>query len=346
MDIESSKLEHKRLNFNLKFMDEDKESDVHEFEAIATTFGNKDRDGDIIQAGAFDEGLKSIDPKLLWQHDMRQPLGTISDIDVNDERITFKGSMPKADEFVAGRVMPQLRHGTLDISIGFMMDDMEWKDEDRIITKGTLFEFSLVTIPANPRATVTDVKTVVPFQDLPLADIDMRWDSTAAIGHVRDFTDSDEEPSRGYRSAFLWFDRGNADEFTAYKLPIADVVDGSLKAVPRGIFAAAAAMQGARGGVDIPDGDRAGVIRNIERYYDKMGRESPFEKGFSPDEIKTLARGDLVKFLRSEPLLSKSGAEYLSQGIMGGSGQAADEEADELRYLSETLNNLRSSSNA
>ena len=46
--------------------------------------------------------------------------------------------------------------------------------------------------------------------------------------------------------------RRQTDNFTAYKLLIADVVDGRLVAVPRGIMAAANVMQGGRAGVDLP----------------------------------------------------------------------------------------------
>ena len=65
--------------------------------------------------------------------------------------------------------------------------------------------------------------------------------------------------------------------FGSYKLPIADVIDGRLRAVPKAVFAAAGAMRGARGGVDIPDADRKGVIRHLEKYYAKMDLESPFD---------------------------------------------------------------------
>lgn len=113
-------------------------------------------------------------------------------------------------------------------------------------------------------------KAVVDFQDLPLGARDAEWDSDAALGRWREASGSTEEPSDDYRQAFVWYDDEDAENFGAYKLPIADVVDGTLTAMPRGIFAAAMAIEGARGGVDIPDDDMAGVREHLESYYAKM----------------------------------------------------------------------------
>jgi hypothetical protein len=38
------------------------------FEGYGAVFGNRDRDGDIVQKGAFAESLKARTPALLWQH--------------------------------------------------------------------------------------------------------------------------------------------------------------------------------------------------------------------------------------------------------------------------------------
>jgi hypothetical protein len=69
-----------------------------------------------------------------------------------------------------------------------------------------------------------------------------------------------------------------ADEFTACKLPIADVIDGRLGAVPRAVMAAAQVLEGARGGVRLPDMDVAAVKRSVGRYYEKMGEEAPSKR--------------------------------------------------------------------
>src|SRR5690606_26696281 len=104
-----------------------------------------------------------------------------------------------------------------------------------------------------------------------------------------------------YRRAFVWYDSANPENFGSYKLPIADVIDGELRAVPRAIFTAAAVVQGARGGVDIPDSDMPGVRNHLARYYRKMGETTPWERD-SLDlllaEIKAGRRNSAADFER------------------------------------------------
>ncbi len=82
-----------------------------------------------------------------------------------------------------------------------------------------------------------------------------------------------------YRDAHVWYDGGNSDNFTAYKLLIADVIDGKVRAVPRAIMAAGNVMQGSRGGVDLPDQDIDRVKSHLAKYYKKMGEDAPWERG-------------------------------------------------------------------
>ena len=119
--------------------------------------------------------------------------------------------------------------------------------------------------------------TVTPFKDFPLADRDREWDGAAAEKRVRTWAGAEDEPNQKYRDAHVWYDGDKKDNFTAYKLLIADVVDGRLVAVPRGVMAAAAVMQGSRGGVDLPAGDVDRVKSHLAKYYRKMDDEPPWE---------------------------------------------------------------------
>lgn len=118
---------------------------------------------------------------------------------------------------------------------------------------------------------------VTTFHDLPLAERDRAWDGDEAEKRVRRWAGAEDEPNQKYRDAYLWYDADNKDNFTAYKLLIADVVDGRLKAVPRGIMAAGNVLQGARGGVDSPKADQERVKSHLAKYYRKMDATAPWE---------------------------------------------------------------------
>jgi hypothetical protein len=120
--------------------------------------------------------------------------------------------------------------------------------------------------------------SVTAFQDLPLADRDREWDGAAAEKRVRKWAEATDEPNGKYRDAHVWYDRDKKDNFTSYKLLIADVIDGTLQAVPRGIMAAGAIMQGSRGGIDLPDNDIERVKSHLAKYYAKMDDTAPWDR--------------------------------------------------------------------
>ena len=119
--------------------------------------------------------------------------------------------------------------------------------------------------------------SVTAFRDLPLADRDREWDGDAAEKRVRKWAGAEDEPNEKYRNAHVWYDADKKENFTAYKLLVADVVDGTLKAVPRGVMAAGAVMQGSRGGVNLPKDDVPRVKSHLAKYYKKMDDTAPWE---------------------------------------------------------------------
>jgi hypothetical protein len=117
------------------------------------------------------------------------------------------------------------------------------------------------------------------FQDYPLADRDQEWDGAAAEKRIRAWADARDEPNAKYRNAHVWYDSDKRDNFTAYKLLIADVVHGQVRAVPHGIMAAGNIMQGARGGIDLPAQDIDRVKSHLAKYYKKMDEDAPWDRG-------------------------------------------------------------------
>lgn len=115
------------------------------------------------------------------------------------------------------------------------------------------------------------------FQDLALAERDRAWDGDAAEKRVRKWAGAEEEPNQKYGDAHLWYDSEKKQNFTAYKMLVADVVNGKLVAVPRAIMAAAGVLDGARGGVNIPDGDIDRAKSHLAKYYKKMDESPPWK---------------------------------------------------------------------
>lgn len=120
---------------------------------------------------------------------------------------------------------------------------------------------------------MTAIRTNLPVYE----NEDQEWDSGAAIKRVKDWaSDSDGNIDFGkYKKAFFWVDSEGGDKQGDYKLPFADVTDGELKAIWRGVAAAMGALMGARGGMNMPDEDKMAVHAAISVYYKKFGKEPP-----------------------------------------------------------------------
>ena len=274
-----------------------------------------DRGADKFIRGAFRESIEDHREKCrqirLKDHHGRTIGGFPIDTVKEDDRGLYGEGEINLDVQQGREAFALAKQGVLsDFSIGYIADDYEIVDKIREISKSQVFEGSIVDEPMNILANITEVKTVIPYQNLPLADRNRPWDAEQAVARVRQHTGSDDEPSGSYKNAFLWFDEENKDNYGAYKLPISDIVDGRMVAVPRGIFAAAGAMRGARGGVNIPEAERAGVIANINKYYAKMDLESPFneESSFRIDDIESLDERTLEGLLKSGVSFSSKNA--------------------------------------
>lgn len=157
-----------------------------------------------------------------------------------------------------------------------------------------------------------DENATSPFQDYPM--VDQAWDGAAAVNRVRRFMNAEEKPNNRYRNAFFWYNNEESENFGAYKLPFADVVDGQLVANIRAVNAANAAMAGARGGVAIPAADRSRVQSHIDRYREKWQREQ--DKGEADRAFNQSNKGgkpmDMMQLKAEHPALF---AEAVAVGV-------------------------------
>lgn len=142
---------------------------------------------------------------------------------------------------------------------------------------GDLLARTLATPPAPPaeapKALEPDAtKGASGKADWPLAERDRAWDSGAAHKRILDWAGggdgSDGFSPAKMKSVHFWFDASAPDKVGSYKLLYCDVVDGSVKAIPRAIFA----CTGSHGvdAADIPEADKAAIKKRIERQYARM----------------------------------------------------------------------------
>jgi HK97 family phage prohead protease len=163
--------------FSVKNIEE--EQDFFRFKGYASTFGNVDLGGDKVMPGAWTETLKEIKESgtvvpILWQHNHSEPLGVYDVIGEDAKGLFVDGRMPKADSFVTGRVMPQMKIGSigkLSIGYGIKKDGFKWKGDVRELHSLKLFETSLVTFPMNTDADILSFKAI---DFSTLADVEIR----------------------------------------------------------------------------------------------------------------------------------------------------------------------------
>lgn len=116
-------------------------------------------------------------------------------------------------------------------------------------------------------------------EDWPLSERDHAWSNSAADDRIRKWASSDGSGDKEkmdwakYRSVHFWYDDKNDKSFGGYKLLFCDVLSNQVTAIWRGVTACAGSVQGSRGGLDIPDSDKAGVKAKIASYYKKAKKK-------------------------------------------------------------------------
>jgi hypothetical protein len=132
------------------------------FAGYASVFGIIDSQNDVVMKGAFQNSLKKRagDVKLLWQHQVGEPIGVFSLIREDSHGLYVEGRLLL--DLQRGReAYSLLKNGAIKgLSIGYSVVAADYNGDDniRLITDLQLWEISLVTFPANEAAVVTSVK--------------------------------------------------------------------------------------------------------------------------------------------------------------------------------------------
>ncbi len=131
------------------------------FSGYASVFNTLDSQGDRILKGAFLKSLKEKEPpKMLWQHDAKEPIGIWHIIKEDQNGLYVEGQLLL--DIQRGReAYSLLKKGVLDgLSIGCSVKDADFSGGEgaRDLKEVELLEISLVTFAANKDAKVTAVK--------------------------------------------------------------------------------------------------------------------------------------------------------------------------------------------
>jgi HK97 family phage prohead protease len=131
------------------------------FEGYASTFDNADIVGDVFRKGAFD-AADTATTRMLLNHDHSMVIGKWLDMQQDDHGLFVRGELTPGHS-VAQDVYASLKHGAITaMSVGFRIgESTENKSGGRDILKADLIETSLVAVPANSMAQITEVRSAI-----------------------------------------------------------------------------------------------------------------------------------------------------------------------------------------
>jgi hypothetical protein len=132
-----------------------------EFEGYGAVFRNVDLGGDVILPGAFKASLDAQErlPPMFWMHQPDQVPGKWLAMREDRHGLLVKGVL--ADTELGRETHTLLKmEAVTGLSIGYYVKDQEFTDDgSRILKEVELVETSIVSMPMNPLAQVSAVKT-------------------------------------------------------------------------------------------------------------------------------------------------------------------------------------------
>lgn len=306
---------------DISFSKEDEDKGI--FSGYAAVFGlvenawNPYGGGVYLESGAFKKTLseRKTPFKVLWNHNTDLPIGNTLDISEDNRGLKFSAKL-NLDIRTAREVFSNIKAGVVDeMSIGFTPIKYAKDDETGDVTfnEVRLSEISPVSFPANPAARISSVMNAqwssgpVGYQNLDIAPIDTPWNRADAESRIREWSESSDDNI--YRSGFLWAD-SNEDKTIECKLPIGDIVDGNLVAIPGGLFAAAALIESHSAQIKQAEANQLRMV--LGRYYNSMNITPPWQRdgALNADEINALIEIKLDALrAHAEPVTTRNESE-------------------------------------
>ena len=238
--------------------------------------GEPTGDGRLLETGAL--YWETLPLALIWDRQegdhTAMTVGSVTRIWRDGGKVMAEGDLSDSedDETRAAvlRVRELLAEGAVGVSVGLDSETVERRVDPDLLPDEDMAIYA--ALGGDPT--------------LPVADRNRPWSGAAARNRVFErASNSDGTVDVGLlRRAFLWQDP-DADPATkqAWKLGVADIVDGTLTLIPRGVVATAGG-RGVSAVAGMSDADRARVEARICRLYDRV-RETHDDFGDCPFSV-------------------------------------------------------------
>lgn len=152
------------------------------------------------------------------------------------------------------------------------LDDGRLEDTRELLEWGYASAFSITGMTVTAGMSNDKGKGAVRTHSIGV--VDAEWSADENVKRLAD--DADEET---YRNMFAWEPESDEDreDKSAWKFPHHSVGENGSpgEANFQAVASAIAALNGARGGADIPDVDRSGVYDHLAKHYRDFGEEPP-----------------------------------------------------------------------
>ncbi len=164
------RIKRRQFGFELKALDE-----KGAFSGYGSIFGNTDSYRDVVMPGAFagtlaDWQTRDALPPILWQHNSDQPIGPFTTMAEDGKGLYVEGQLLIKDVQQAREAYALVKSKTIrGMSIGYNVLEQEYDAKTNVnrILAVDLWEVSLVTFPANPSATVSEIKSILEGGRMP-----------------------------------------------------------------------------------------------------------------------------------------------------------------------------------
>lgn len=196
----------KTKHFELRVKSVDPEEGI--ISGYASVFGNVDSYGDIVVKGAFEAFLKRVKETgkvipVFYGHNMEDPkanIGFVIELYEDDRGLFFKAKLDLSGDTYGRIVYEQLKDGRLDsLSFGYSVLDARMVDKGYELVELELYEISVVPIPANKEALITEVKA---GRAISAKNMDLIRRAYEALGELLDaYDDQEDTPESGEKAA-------------------------------------------------------------------------------------------------------------------------------------------------